>query len=170
MPPAGVLSGRRGALFGRTDATPGNATCSGSAIATSRSAFVKQEFTGLNTRVSPRRRPQEDLVLSTRVEQQKQQQQQPPSPPQPPQQTIQKNSNATADKQQPPSRKPAPAKAGGSSSSRTGGWSTRICNEPGCTTVPSYGAPGTKRQFCRQVGGRGGTPGGYRRISQVFSP
>lgn len=34
---------------------------------------------------------------------------------------------------------------------RTGGWSTRICNEFGCSTVPSYGAPGTKRQFCLQV-------------------
>jgi len=156
MPPAGVLSGRRGALVRTADTTPRNATCSGSAITTGRSAFVKeefvglnavkQEFAGLNTRVSPRQRPQEGSALSARVEQQQEQQQQQQ------QHSRQKNTHATTEKPQPPARKSAPAKAGGSS--RTGSWSTRICNEPGCTTVPSYGAPGTKRQFCLQVGGR----------------
>ncbi|CAM9270271.1 unnamed protein product, partial [Ectocarpus sp. 12 AP-2014] len=34
-------------------------------------------------------------------------------------------------------------------SDKNGRWSTRVCNEPGCSTVPSYGAPGTKRKFCK---------------------
>lgn len=45
-----------------------------------------------------------------------------------------------------PAAVPVPAAAG---NSKNGRWSTRVCNEPGCSTVPSYGAPGTKRKFCK---------------------
>ncbi|CAN0550883.1 unnamed protein product, partial [Ectocarpus sp. 8 AP-2014] len=46
----------------------------------------------------------------------------------------------------PPAAAAAAAAAG---NGKNGRWSTRVCNEPGCSTVPSYGAPGTKRKFCK---------------------
>ncbi|CAM9438374.1 unnamed protein product [Ectocarpus sp. 12 AP-2014] len=43
----------------------------------------------------------------------------------------------------------AAAAAAAAGNEKNGRWSTRVCNEPGCSTVPSYGAPGTKRKFCK---------------------
>ena len=137
MPPSGVLMGRRAfAGGGIGDAGSGSATGGVGGGSLPKSRFPRTIITwGDNSRrVKEEPRPEspaeeeEERQPEERQQKRREQQQQPP-PPQPQQ-----------------GKTPRP-RAG-----RTGGWSTRICNEPGCSTVPSYGAPGTKRQFCLQVG------------------
>lgn len=126
MPPAGrVAMGTGGALDGRVDDDPRHPGTDPRAGTATNAA---------TTSSLPRRCKQEPRA-STSV-------------PHEPQQHKRRQAVAESTRHE---REPKKSVRGrGSGATARGTWSTRICNEPGCSTVPSYGAPGTKRQFCRQ--------------------
>eukprot|EP00903_Cladosiphon_okamuranus_P020371 g18691.t1 len=170
MPPADGLVGRP-ALAGVVG-DGGSGTARGTGV-NGGGGFSKRHFTRVISWESPRPVKEEPSPSSSVVEQpslqqeqqeekEKEQEEQQPKQQQQQQQQQQEEEEEgeqqqhqqqqqEQEQQQPPPPPPqqqgtAPRQRAG----RTGGWSTRICNEPGCSTVPSYGAPGTKRQFCLQ--------------------